>query len=205
MCAKRKKNEVTMNNWQKLGLGLLIVGTLAFIKMAFFPSAQLPQTEETATEEKIKLPEETNEDVPKSYVSVYFLGQNDNKEEVYKIVKRVYNAKENGTKLKYSIECLLGGPNAKEKAKGIYTEVPQGTKLLSLDENPDKVTINLSSDFEQGGGTDGLYKRLYQLIKTANKNTTIDVYLDINGKKAEVIGGEGIMLNQPLNSKSLDE
>lgn len=204
MGTKKKKND-GITNWQKLGLGVLIIGTLAFIKMAFFPNAQLPQPEETTTEEKVQVPEETKEDVPLSYVSIYFLGQNDNKEEVYKIVKREYNSQENGTKLKYSIECLLSGPNAKEKARGIYTEIPQSTKLLSLDEKPDKITINLNTDFEQGGGTDGLYKRLYQLIKTANKNTTTDVYLYIDGQKAEVIGGEGIMLNQPLNSKSLDE
>ena len=74
-----------------------------------------------------------------------------------------------------------------------------------MEETPNKVVINLSEDFEQGGGTDGLYKRLYQLIKTANKNTTLDVYLNINGKQVDVIGGEGIMINQPLNEKSLAE
>ena len=99
---------------------------------------------------------------------------------------------------------MLKGPDAKEKAKGIYSEVPQGTKLLSIEEKPDKVIINVNETFEQGGGTDGLYKRLYQLIKTANKNTALDVYLYINGKQVDVIGGEGLMINQPLNSKSLD-
>lgn len=194
-----------MNKWQKTGLVLLIIGTLAFIKIAFFPEVKTPPAEETSTEEKVQVPEKSDEDVPKSYVNVYFIGQNANKEEVYKIVKREYNAKENGTKLRYSIESLLKGPNSKEKAKGIYSEVPQGIKLISLDEAPDKITINLSSDFEQGGGTDSLYKRLYQLIKTANKNTTTDVYLQLNGKPVDIFGGEGIMINQPLNSKSLDE
>lgn len=195
-----------MTGWQKFGLVLLIVGTLVFIKFAFFSDfTQQPQTVETTTPENAQKPEETNENIPKSYASVYFIGQNSNKEEVYKIVKREYNAQENGTKLRYSIESLLKGPNQKEKAKGIYSEIPQGTKLLSIKETPEKVIIDLSSDFEQGGGTDGLYKRLYQLIKTANKNTTLDVYLYLNGKQANVVGGEGIMVNQPLNNKSLDE
>lgn len=195
-----------MTKLQKTGLILLIIGTLVFIKVSFFSHPEKPAEEQQKVEEPSTQPkEEVNTDVLKSYVSVYFIGQNNNKEEVYKIVKREYSAKTDGTKLRFSIENLLNGPNEGEKAKGIYSEIPQGTKLISLEETPNKIVINLSGDFEQGGGTDGLYKRLYQLIKTSNKNTTLDVYLYINGKQANVIGGEGIMINQPLNTKSLDE
>lgn len=194
-----------MTKWQKISLVLLIAGTLASIKFVFFNNFQPPVPIEPTPEQAVQQPEEANEDVSLSYVTVYFIGQNANKEEVYKIVKRHYDSHINGTKFRFSIESLLQGPNAKEKAKGIYSEIPAGTKLLSLTEAPDKVTINLSSDFQQGGGTDSLYKRLYQLIKTSNKNTTLDVYLYIDGKQADVIGGEGIMINQPLTSKSLDE
>lgn len=196
-----------MDKKQKIGLTLLIIGTLAFIKIAFFSNPEMPVKEEqkTAEEQPTQQKEEENLDIPKSYVSVYFIGQNSNKEEVYKIVKREYSAKTDGTKLRFSIENLLNGPSEKEKAKGIYSEIPQGTKLISIEETPTKIVINLSRDFEQGGGTDSLYKRLYQLIKTSNKNTALNVYLYINGKQANVIGGEGIMINQPLNEKSLDE
>lgn len=201
---KKKKNN-GMENWQKVALTALVIGTLGFVKFAYFSPVQEPVQQETTQTEQLKPREESVQDVPKSYVNVYFIGQNANKEEVYKVIKRPYDSEKGGTKLKYSIENLLKGPTAPEKAKGIYSEIPQGTRLLSLEETPTKVTINLSGDFEQGGGTDGLYKRLYQLIKTANKNTVLDVYLYINGKQADVIGGEGIMLNQPLNSNSLDE
>lgn len=195
-----------MKNWQKTGLLLLIIGTIALIKVSFFSKPEEPAQQEQQQEEKLApQKEETNENVPKSYVNVYFIGQNSNNEEVYKVVKREYQTGKNGTKLRFAIENLLKGPTKAEKAKGIYSEVPQGTKLISLEETPNKIIINLSNDFEQGGGTDGLYKRLYQLIKTSNKNTTLNVYLYINGKQADVVGGEGIMINQPLNIKSLDE
>lgn len=201
-----KKSKPSITNWQKVGLVLLVIGTVAFIRVGFFSKQEPPKPiEEQTTEETVKQPEETNVDIPKAYVNVYFIGQNANKEEVYKVVKREYDPKKDGTKLKLSIKSLLSGPNKEEKAKGIYSEIPSGTKLISLEETPNKITINLSGDFEQGGGTDGLYKRLYQLIKTANKNTALDVYLYINGKQVDVVGGEGIMLNQPLTSKSLDE
>ena len=62
---------------------------------------------------------------------------------------------------------------------------------------------NLNSAFEQGGGTESLYKRLFQLIKTAKRNTSKPVYLYLDGNKADVIGGEGIMITQPLNDNSL--
>ena len=41
-------------------------------------------------------------------------------------------------------------------------------------------------------------------IKTVNANTSLPVYLYINGKQANVVGGEGIMLKQPLNEGSID-
>ena len=64
--------------------------------------------------------------------------------------------------------------------------------------------IDLSSAFEGGGGTESLYIRLSQLIKTAKANTNLPVYLYINGRQADVIGGEGIMIKQPLSERSLD-
>lgn len=195
-----------MKKWHKIGLGLLIIATLACIKLFLFSTpkeVEQPPVQENAQTQPQN--ESENPNAPKSYVNVYFIGQNDNQQEVYKVVKRKYDVDKDGTKLKASIKYLLKGPNGREKSKGIYSEIPAGTKLLSIEETPNKVVINLSGNFEQGGGTDSLYKRLFQLIKTANKNTALDVYLNLNGKQVDVVGGEGIMLNQPLSEKSLDE
>lgn len=193
-----------MKNWQKITLALLIIGTVAYTKIAIFSNQEtLPPTEEAQSEKAQD--ENAVKQVRKDYVNVFFIGQNDNKEEVYRAVKRQYREETDGSKLNFAIKSLLKGPTAKERAKGVYSEIPQGTKLISLEETAEKASINLSGDFENGGGTDSIYKRLYQLIKTANKNATTSVYLYINGKEAEVIGGEGIMINQPLNERSLDE
>ena len=142
--------------------------------------------------------------VEKVYVNVFFIGQNSNKEEVYRAVNREYDKDVDGSKLKFAINALVSGPTAYEKSKGVYSEVPAGTRIIAINEAPDKVIINLNSAFENGGGTDSLYKRLNQLIKTAKRNTNKPVYLYIEGNKAEVIGGEGIMITQPLNENSLD-
>ncbi len=140
----------------------------------------------------------------KVYVNVFFIGQNANKEEIYRAVNREYDKTIDGSKIKFAIEALITGPTPYEKSKGVYSEIPVDTHIIAINETSDKVIINLNSAFENGGGTDSLYKRLYQLIKTAKKNTDKPVYLYIDGNKADVIGGEGIMITQPLNDNSLD-
>ena len=144
------------------------------------------------------------EEKEKVYVHIFFIGQNQNHEEVYKAVKREYDKDIDGSKLKFAINSLVTGPKVNEREKGVYTEIPVGTEIISIKELPDKAIINLSSEFETGGGTDSLYKRLYQLIKTARRNSDVPVYLYIEGERADVIGGEGIMLSQPLSDRSLD-
>ncbi len=157
--------------------------------------------ENPVQQEKEEQPQTAKEKV---YVNVFFIGQNANKEEVYKAVNREYDEDVDGSKIKFAINALINGPRIDEQTKGVYSEIPAGTKILSIKETSDSVIIDLNSAFETGGGTESLYKRLYQLIKTAKRNTTKPVYLYINGNKADVIGGEGIMLTQPLNDNSLD-
>lgn len=159
------------------------------------PETQIPQEEE---QKPIAKP------VEKVYVNVFFIGQDGTKQEIYRAVNRQYDKDVDGSKIKFAINALVSGPTAYEKSKGVYSEIPTGTRVISISETSDKVVINLNSAFENGGGTDSLYKRLYQLIKTAKRNTSKPVYLYIEGQKAEVIGGEGIMITQPLNENSLD-
>lgn len=188
-----------MHTWQKISLILLVFATIVYIKLAFFTGSEvIPPTDSSIQEQ-----EEVRK-IPKIYTYIFFVGQNSDKEEVYKAVKREYPEDTEVSKLEFALTNLLKGPSAKEKSKGVYTEIPSGTKLLSIEELPSKTIINLNSNFETGGGTDSLYKRLYQLIKTVNKNSDTPVYFQINGKQVDMIGGEGLMLNQPLNERSLD-
>lgn len=188
---------------------LLILGVIMVAFAVYYGLEMLSPTEilpedvpvsERTTEEVIQKPD----NIEKEYVNVFFIGQNENREEVYKAVKREYDASVDGSKLKFAINSLIAGPRMNEVSRGVYTEIPAGTEVISVQELPDKAVVNLSYDFETGGGTDSLYKRLYQLIKTAKRNSNVPVYLYIEGKRADVIGGEGIMLSQPLNDRSLD-
>lgn len=186
-------------------VGLKKLNTNNDAELPFIPH---PPTAGQQTVEPEETPEQNPEvkpDQPKQtvYINVFFIGQNESKEEVYKAVKREYDKDVDGPQIKFAIKALVSGPRPSELAKGVYSEIPSTTYVISVKEQPDRVTINLNSGFTSGGGTDSLYKRLYQLIKTAKNNTDKPVYLQINSKQADVIGGEGIMLTQPLTEDSL--
>ena len=196
-----------MDNKQKwfiVILGIVFVMLAVKYGLSTIAPTEISPDDITVSERNTSEEEPHDASPEKRYVKVFFIGQNTNHEEVYKAVKREYDPEIDGTKLKFAMNALIAGPKSDEKNRGIYTEIPDGTDLISVKELQDKVIVNLTADFETGGGTDSLYKRLYQVIKTANQNSTLPVYLYIEGQRADVIGGEGIMLNQPLNDRSLD-
>ena len=197
-----------MNNFLKIGLIIVLVLAAIYVKMAFFGSKDvIEETPQQQQEEVAENNEETptkEDEIKYQIVNVFFIAHNENGEEVYRAVKREY-IEEYGSKLKFAIKSLINGPTDKEKKAGVYTEIPSGTRLISITESPSRVVINLTSDFENGGGTDGIYKRLFQLIKTAKINSNLPLYLQLDGKQVDVIGGEGIMINQPLNEDFANE
>lgn len=181
----------------------LIIGGTFFLTVKDMHQKS-PTVEETIQEETEET--EANEDTKTSqFVNIFFIGQNKNGEEVYKAVKRKYDPEIDGTPINFAITTLINGPKPEESKLGVYSEIPIGTKLINIIDNTDAIYINLSKHFEMGGGTDSIYKRIFQLIKTAKYNTNKPVYLMIENNVAEVIGGEGIMLTQPLTEKSLGE
>ncbi len=116
------------------------------------------------------------------------------------ITKR--KSKENS--LENALKELVSGSKRTERLEGEYTEIPAGTKLLSFKEDDNSISINLSKEFEEGGGAQSVQARLLQLVKTVNLyKENKPVYLYIEGKKAEYLGGEGIYVEQPLNEASL--
>ena len=185
----------------------IVVGLVAF--NVLMPKTEvLPNdvdvSERSLQEEIVSEEPQEEKSIEKEYVNIYFIGKNEHNEEVYKAVKRVYNKDIDGSKIRFAITSLIRGPKPEEKHRGVYTEIPTGSEVLSITELSDKVIVNLNSSFVYGGGTESLYKRLYQLIKTAKLNSELPVYLYIDGQRADVVGGEGIMLSQPLSNSSLD-
>ena len=137
---------------------------------------------------------------PKNTVShhykVYFL--ENKKPKSFKLValKRSLNRK---PKLEDVISDLLAGPNKSEQKVAYGTEIPPHTRLLSIKEEKSEVKINLSSDFVQGGGSQTMLTRHAQILKTIQANApTKSVYILVEGKQIDHLGGEGLILNQPV-------
>ena len=156
------------------------------------------------TEKEVEKIAEKEDMKPKEMVIIYFISVDKNGSSWF--TKSIRPLPEGQSKISYAIKGLIKGPQKAEKANGVYSEIPSETKLLSIKETSDRVIVNLSGDFQYGGGADSLYSRVKQLIKTSIANSpNKPVYLYIDGKQANVIGGEGVMLKQPLSERSLDE
>lgn len=207
-----------MSNFSKIVIIILIILSFFFIEekygkqinsllssMGTMPKIEMPNKNEET--EQVKKPtdisNQTNETKNKTIANIYFLALDADDNGIYKKVEREYNTKED--KLTFAIKELLKGPNFVEKSMGAYSEIPKTTKLNKIKYEKNKVIIDLSTDFQYGGGTDSIYSRMMQLIKTAINNTNNKkIYLYLDGKQVNILGGEGIMVSQPLTEKSLE-
>ncbi len=198
-----------MNFFQKLGIFILIVISVAYVYFSFFSAEgfHLPARDNIPPDigelTPISEPDDINKEDSKSVKTVKIYVSDSNGK--LRSLNRECDTTIEKSCFQYAIRELISAPSNWEKSKGFTSEIPVGTKILSIREGEGSVMIDLSSAFEGGGGTESLYTRLRQLIKTAKANTNLPVYLYINGHQAEVIGGEGIMIKQPLNERSLDE
>ena len=101
--------------------------------------------------------------------------------------------------LESAILLLLKGPLISESKSGIYTEIPPNVDLINLQVDSDKVIINLTSSFGNGGGFNSIENRIKQLSATAKKvEPNKAIYLYIDGSEVEYLGGDGVYVKQPL-------
>lgn len=200
-----------MNFAQKFGIFCLAVITFVYVYFAFFTEGgfefkrnlpEVPSENISDIPPAIDEPEEIKE--TSSELKKIKIFVTDSKGNVRPVVRQCDTSVEKSC-LTYAISEMIKGPSSYEKKKGLSSEVPSETRILSIREGKNNVLIDLSPAFESGGGAESTYIRIHQLIKTAKANTNLPVFLYINGKQADVIGGEGIMIKQPLTEKSLDD
>lgn len=99
---------------------------------------------------------------------------------------------------------LLRGPSAPERARGLTTAVPAGTRLLGLTVRGGTATVDLSRRFGSGGGSASMFARLGQLVYTLTAVPHVQrVTLRIEGRTVRVFGTEGLVLSQPLDRAAL--
>ncbi len=98
---------------------------------------------------------------------------------------------------------LITGPDQEEQRRGLSSSIPSETQILGLRLREDEVTVDLSADFETGGGTALMFGRLYQLLYSLTQIKEINqVYLLIEGEAVTVFSNEGLLLDNPWQRPS---
>ncbi len=97
-----------------------------------------------------------------------------------------------------TLEELLSGPTEAEAAAGLHTEVPQGTRLLGLDVQNGLATVDLSGEFDDGGGSLTMFARLAQVVFTLTQFPAVQrVDFRLDGEPVTTFSSEGIELQRP--------
>jgi len=105
-----------------------------------------------------------------------------------------------------AVKALLAGPTAAEARAGFGTAVPGGTRFLHLTIEDGIAKVDLSRDFESGGGSLGLTLRLAQVVCTVNQFPTVKgVRFALAGALVSVFTGDGIVLDKPVTCDSYRE
>ena len=93
-----------------------------------------------------------------------------------------------------AMEQLLAG----ELAEGVSSAVPAGTRLLGLTIRDGVAIVDLSREFETGGGSAGSMYRLGQVVYTLTQFSTVrSVLFQVEGRTVTTFGPEGIVLEGP--------
>lgn len=94
--------------------------------------------------------------------------------------------------------ALLSGPTAAEKAAGYTSAIPAGTKLLGIAIDGDIAIVDLSGEFDDGGGTLSMSLRAAQVVHTLTQFANVErVRFRMDGQPLELLGGEGLEVAEP--------
>lgn len=107
-----------------------------------------------------------------------------------------------------TLEALLAGPTADEAAapNHLLTAIPTGTRALGLVLEGNVATVDLSGEFGGGGGSESMLGRVAQVVYTLTALPGIEaVQFRIDGRPAEALGGEGIVLDEPQTREDYTE
>jgi hypothetical protein len=105
-----------------------------------------------------------------------------------------------------AVRALLLGPTAAERASGMSTAVPAGTRLRSLTISNGTAVVDLTGTFASGGGSLSMSLRLAQVVTTVTQfSSASKVRLWLDGRPATTLGGEGLVVDRPLGRTDVED
>ena len=99
-----------------------------------------------------------------------------------------------------AVRLLIEGPTADEQASvpALTSAVPADTMLLGISIERGLATVDLSREFESGGGTFSMAARLAQMVFTVTQFPTVQqVQFYLDGEPVEIFSSEGIIMDHP--------
>ena len=101
--------------------------------------------------------------------------------------------------------ALLDADPIRDDYSQISTAIPAGTRLLGISIKSGIATVDLSREFESGGGSASARYRLAQVVYTLTQFPTVRAVLfQIEGRTVTTFGAEGIQLDGPQNRKDFE-
>jgi spore germination protein GerM len=138
--------------------------------------------------------------VEQSVAAIYFSKYQGSQSIVEDVIRKVPDESRSDV-LQFALTELLKGPSVEEKSQGFYTEIPPGTQLIGISQDPAVIRINLSQAFSSGGGSTSMTQRLEELKRTVKAvDAKREVTITVEGKPLELLGGEGLEVPGSLQS-----
>ena len=104
-----------------------------------------------------------------------------------------------------AMSAVLAGPTDDE-AGAMSSAIPAGSRLLGITIKNGVATVDLSTEFDSGGGTASMQYRLAQVVYTVTQFTSVkSVVFQIEGQTVTVFGSEGIVLDGPQARADYEE
>ena len=194
------------NNHQKnrLSIGFIggiVVAILATGTVVTLWSINTLKTSKDSTPNYTESPI-TKDNIKIELGQVYWLDDKGDRFELSANPVIIEKSSDNQEILKTALESLLAGST---KAKQITT-IPQGTELLNLTIDSEGVKVDLSQEFITGGGSASMTGRLAQILYTSTSlDPNTKVWLTIDGQLLEILGEEGLEIEQPMTRQWFDE
>jgi hypothetical protein len=124
--------------------------------------------------------------------SYFWLGGQPNSDGLVAVLREIPATKSVATA---AMNALLAGPNALESSRSISSAVPDGSQLLGLTIAGGVATVDLSSEFEAGGGSSSVLTRYGQVVYTLTQFPTVkSVLFEIEGQPRSVFSADGTEL-----------
>lgn len=105
-----------------------------------------------------------------------------------------------------AVTALLDGPSSQERDAGFTSAVPDNTRLLGIGIRDGVATVDLTSDYQSGGGATSMQTRLGQVVYTLTQFPTVQkVRFRLDGAPVNVFSSEGIVLDHPVGRSDYAE